>query len=604
MKPPALDQPRDPLAPLRRLERIDKWYLGGGDRLLWAPPFPGFLDHPGLWDEVHYFNHALFPCFTWTLLDGAGRAWPLRRSRWRWSPAGMLARLSPEAFPLHGAVPADGRPEGPAGDVIIEEALALAPEDVLCCEVLVEADATAWDAGLHLVAWTAQPDTGGLYVLADGRETRSGDFAAGPWGVIWTRTLLPPKGPSIDLRCRLRLDREANSWGVQSSEGTHPLPHWGLSPWSGRWEEPGLGSEVHQSGNAPHGLYYAGVHARLEPDPEGRAGLLILFEVLGEVGEEAPESEVVQVGAEAVRRAPDGGGVPWRLGEVSRTDTPAPTDGAPSPETSGPQTVPRSGMPGILLRHTTLAWADGMAGVPSFHCSDPYLEGAWWHRWYALRLLEGKGGHGFQRHPAVCEGIGYFRVPISFSAHAHMRDLRWRHDPAAARGSLRNFLANQREDGSMPGRVYHNTAQRTDFYLADWGAALCSLLEIHPDPDLVAEVYGPLVRYAEWFDRERDGESSGLYEVVSHYETGQEYMSRYMSVSSEADTVGWVDNIRLKALDATVYVYRLKRALADLARRLGRTEEVARWEEEAHLTAESVRRLMWDGEQHWFSAPG
>ena len=61
------------------LIRSDKWYLGGGDRLLWAPPFPVWLEHPGLWDEAHYFNHSIFPCFTWTLLDGRGRQYPLRR---------------------------------------------------------------------------------------------------------------------------------------------------------------------------------------------------------------------------------------------------------------------------------------------------------------------------------------------------------------------------------------------------------------------------------------------------------------------------------------------------------------------------------------------
>lgn len=581
--------PRDPHFPLRRLLRTDKWYLGGGDRLLWAPPFPEWLDHPGLWDEVHYFNHALYPCFTWTLLSGNGWAYPLRRSRWQWSPAGALASLVPSAFPMHGATPMDGPPEGPPGEVTVEEALAVTPDDRICAEVQIEADAAAWEEGLHLVAWTAQPDTGGLYVLRDGRETRSGDFAAGPWGILWTRTLLPPKGPAIELRCRMRLDREADSWAVQLSEGRHPQPHWGLTPWATRSAAPGLSKEVLQTGNSPHGLHYGGLHLRLVPDAVGRARVIIHFEIVGEVGEGAPRSEVVRVGAGTVRGAPGSG--PERV----PVDT-----GAEEPDALFSVPAARE-MPSLLLHHSTQAWGDALEGVPEFRCSDPYLEAAWWHRWYALRLLEVKGGHGYQRYPAVCEGIAHFRVPISYSAHAHMRDLRWRHDPAAAKGTIRNFLANQREDGSLPGRIYHNTTQRTDFYLADWGGALRALTEIHPDPDLLEEAYEPLTRYAGWFDRERDREESGLYDVVSQFETGQEYMSRYMAVSSEADTVGWVENFRLKAVDATVYMYRLKQALAEFARRLGRAGEEAGWRAGADRIAEAVRTLMWDPEEQWFS---
>lgn len=582
-------QPREALMPLRRLLRTDKWYLGGGDRLLWAPPFPEWLSHPGVWDEVHYFNHALFPCFTWTLLSSDGWAYPLQRSRWQWSPAGAVCSLVPTAFPIHGTTPVDGRPEGPPGEATVEEALAITPDDRLCAEVSVEADHAAWDEGLHLVAWTAQPDTGGLYVLRDGRETRSGNFAAGPWGIAWNRKLLAPKGPPIELRCRLRLDREADSWSVQLSEDRRAQPNWGMSPWAGKWSEPGLPGDVRQTGNAPHGLYYSGLHVRLTPDPEGRDRVTISFEVLGETAEDAPESERVQVSVDAVRQAPE---------SVDEAEELLSAES----DLRAFESVPAPGeFPSLLLIRSTLAWSEALTGVPEFRCSDPYFEGAWWHRWYALRLLEGRGGHGYQRHGAVCEGIAHFRVPISYSGHAHMRDLRWRHDPAAAAGTIRNFLANQRDDGSLPGRIYHNSTQRTDFYLADWGAALCALNDVHPDPDLVDETYEPLVCYAEYFDRERDADGTGLYDVVSQFETGQEYMSRYMAVSSEADTVGWVDNIRLKAVDATVYMYRLKRALAEFAGRLGRDDEAERWAQGAAATAEAVHTHMWDPEAKWFS---
>ena len=575
------------------LSRSDKWYLGGGDRLLWAPPFPLWLSYPGLWDEVHYFNHALFPCFTWTLVDGRGRPYPTCRSRWHWSPAGMSTSLRSAAFPFHGAPLFEAGAEELSGEVTAWENLALTEDDRLCAEVTIDADAEAWEGGLHFVAWTAQPDTGGLYVLPDGRETRSGDFAAGPWGIIWTRTLLPPDWPQVELRCRLCLDRQATSWSVQFSEDRHVQPHWGLTPWSGPWERPGLSGEVRQSGNAPHGLYYAALHAELAEGAGGQDQLTIVFEVLGETGKDAEESERVEVGADAVRTPP-----------VWIEETSAPEEEPADEDLEGEEAQPASTgweAPGMLLGRTARTWTEAMRGVPELHCSDPYLEAAWNHRWYGLRLLEGRGGHGYQRYPAVCEGIGYFRVPVSYSGHAQMRDLRWRHDPAAVRGTLRNFLVNQREDGSLPGRIYHNTDRKTDFYLADWGGALLALEQVHPDTAFLEEAYEPLARYADYFDGQRDREESGLYDVISQYETGQEYMSRYMAVFSEADKVGWVSNIRLKAVDATVYMYRLKRALAMVAEKIGRQEDVERWNGGADRIAAAVLNYMWDPEEQWFS---
>ncbi len=464
-------------------------------------------------------------------------------------------------------------------------------DDRLCAEITIDGDADAWESGLHLVVWTAQPDTGGLYVLPDGRETKSGDFAAGSWGIIWTRTVMPPGHPHIDVRCRLSLDREASSWSVQFSEGIKIQPHWGLTPWSGGWERSGLSSEVHQSGNAPHGLYYAALHSALVPGTDGRDRLLAVFDIPGETGMEAVSTEQVSVGVETVRNPPvrviesD----LWNEGAAGAVEDERQADSA------GWEA------PGVLLKISQRAWEKALGGVPDLRCSDPCIEAAWNHRWYALHMLEGRGGHGRWRFPAVCEGIEYFRVPISYSGHAQMRDLRWRHDPSAARGTLRNFIACQREDSSFPGRIYYNTDRKSDFYLADWGGALLSLEQVHPDPAFCEEVYEPLGRYAGYFDRERDRDGTGLYDVLSQYETGQEYMSRYMAVFSEADKTGWVSNIRLKAVDATVYLYRLKRALAIVAGVIGREDEQKQWESEAEKTGAAILHYMWDPEEKWFS---
>ncbi len=239
--------------------------------------------------------------------------------------------------------------------------------------------------------------------------------------------------------------------------------------------------------------------------------------------------------------------------------------------------------------------------VPRFRCSDPYLESHWWHRWHGLRLNGlTPGGASNYRHLGVCEGLGYFHVPISYSAPGHMRELRWYPDPAWARGVFRTCFDHQRADGSLHGRVYADHLEGTDFYHADWGGGVLALDAAHPDAAFRREAYGGLARYAEWLVRSRDPGGAGMIDIRNHYETGQEYMSRYQAVDAGADVAGWAGRFRLQGIDVTVYAYRLLRALETLAAEVA-PEAEPRWRSLATRTARAVRERMWDPATELFS---
>ena len=89
--------------------------------------------------------------------------------------------------------------------------------------------------------------------------------------------------------------------------------------------------------------------------------------------------------------------------------------------------------------------------------------------------------------------------------------------------------------------------------------------------------------------------------MLDQFETGQEYMSRYTAVDPMADRYGWINNIRFKGVDATVYVYNLKKALAWMAGLLEMKEERMFFEESAAKTKKAVLELMWDGDEEIFS---
>src|SRR3954469_19973578 len=80
--------------PLALLERSDKWFLGGGRTLIYAPPFPQYLQTPGLWDEAHMLDFAHPRPFTWTLLDENDREIPLRWESHSWRPDRMMRTWS------------------------------------------------------------------------------------------------------------------------------------------------------------------------------------------------------------------------------------------------------------------------------------------------------------------------------------------------------------------------------------------------------------------------------------------------------------------------------------------------------------------------------
>ena len=257
--------------------------------------------------------------------------------------------------------------------------------------------------------------------------------------------------------------------------------------------------------------------------------------------------------------------------------------------------------PTVRPSPTPLTWPAFFSSFPTFSSNDPHLDRYFDHRIAGLGLNRIDGDRGNIRHPCIAEGPGYFHVPITYSAQCHMMEMRWRAGGREAWGSLLNFLDNQKDDGSLHGRLYPNHLDGTDFYHANWGDALLAVRAMHPDPALLARCYEGLSRYARWLNRSRDPEGSGMFTVVNHFETGQEYMSRYMAVDAEADVRGWQPRLRLKGIDVTVYAHQLFRALARVARELEREGDEAEWRALADRGGDAILRHMWSPQARLFT---
>jgi len=406
-------------------------------------------------------------------------------------------------------------------------------------------------ATLHVVAWTVQRKSPSQGIDISGIEARDSS-------IVFMKHLSRRGRAPLALHCRMTLEG-AHSYGIFHTEDSPAQPHWELTPLHERFAGGRFPVSLFSISEKEGYLYMALVSThRLRPKQKMRACIRLTME-----------------GREDKRKENAG----FRI-QVEKKE-------------SSVGLSPSAGS------HS--AWREYFASVPYFECSDEYLTRYYWYRWYGLKLYSMEGGPGNYKHPFICEGPRYFRAAISYSAQCHMLETRWMNDPRYAQGSLLNFVDHQRSDGSFRGYLAFNGYLEESFYHANWGRAVLELDRVHPDEEYLFSVYEGLKRYAEYFDRERDRERSGLYDVVNHFETGQEYMSRYLAIDPKADAENWGNVFRMKGVDATVYLYELKKALAEIAERLGKAQEQKqRWLDGAEKTKEAVLRRMWDPEQEMF----
>jgi hypothetical protein len=530
---------------LKFLARGDKWFLGGGNRVVWTPTFPKWLETMGFWDPASFYNFGIQPIFTITLLNENGKEIKTSLENRRWEPSHLTQNYKT------------------TNKIRFIERKAVLPNDCLISELEIKNSAPKMRES-HVIMWTAQHSSKESY---SGRTRRASsatpisDVKYGD-GIISfalhssNEILLPMNRDQNDrtervqndrFYCGLGVNHEVSSYSINISEKAANYPYWEYTPFYEKFVN-GLGNEIKLNGVNRSGLIYMALHLKLKLKPNSKTKLLFAASIA------QTEKEVIKNLKQTLHK-------------------------------------------GNAINLSVKNWKNYFAQVPYFECSDPFIQKYYWYRWYGLRLFTTWG----YKHPCVCEGPGYFRAPISYSAQCHMLETRWFKDPSIAKGSILNFIEYQNKDGSFVGYISPDYPRKETFYHVNWGRSILELYKIHPDDEFLKEIYTPLVKYAEYFDKERDKEGLGLYDIINHFETGQEFMSRYMAVSDKADTKGWGNNFRLKGVDSNVYIYELKKVLSAIGNILGKASEAKRWDEESQKTKGAILKYMWDAKNGIFS---
>jgi len=518
------------------LARDDKWFVGGGRQLIYAPELPLWTNVPGFWPYARWLEWRVGPLFTVTVLNKQGEELPTTCVGRRWTPS----HVTQEYVLPH--------------KLTLVERRSMTENDALVSELTLH-NSGSRAVTLNLVVWTCIPT---------GTDAPGNDSVTGIERVngrhVWTRRVTGSDG-------EVHTDY-AVSFGTRPTPKTHCLalsekteeilPWWRWTPFYWKMRPEGLPDEfVAQGGHEPgmaNAFLFAAQHVKLRVPAGGKKTITAAAAVAA-----TPDRSLEQLREALAMRRP--------------------------------------------IEAAIKRCKDFFETVPRFECSDPYIERYYWYRWWGLYLCRVRSEHKNMPHPCVFEGMNadWFGHQISYSAQVHMLECRWMHDPALAQGSLLNFVHTQRSDGSFCGAIFNRDTgpDGTFFYHANWGWGVRKLYELHPDNAFLKRVYKPLADYARYFDRERDREHSGLYDVRHQGETGQEYMGRYTFVDEHADQ--WREmHPRLKGVDATVYIYELKKQLAWMAGKLRRKEEAATWAAGADAIKQAVREKMWDPERTMF----
>lgn len=438
-----------------------------------------------------------------------------------------------------------------ANGMMASEVRTVQPGGVFASEWLVQG---LRHAPLHLVAWTAQ-DATDLDRWSAGYD---GAFA-------FHTTVYDERGEALPVRAELACYGETASWAGYLTARVPSAPRWNLTPFVEKWAGEGLPNEIRLEGPTADAMLFGAVHRALAVTTEGAWSTF------------------------AMRLTPMQ--LPQRAG-------------APVNPPSVIIVVPTSEEPShaaTLGGTSRRRWAERFAHAPHFSCSDPYLEHYYWYRWYGLWSNAIEHDAGAIGAPAMCEGTGALHTPSALAAPANIRELRWLDSPALARGVLRSIFAHQREDGSIPARIFADHRSQVGVAQVNWGDAILALDAVWPDEAFLREMYAPLSRYADWLMLSRDAESSGMIDILAPREIGEQHSSRFEGVDPGGARDELTAGKRLKGIDVTTYAYSLVRALETMAVRAGHPPDARRWRLARERIAIAVRARMWSAQDEMFS---
>ena len=213
--------------------------------------------------------------------------------------------------------------------------------------------------------------------------------------------------------------------------------------------------------------------------------------------------------------------------------------------------------------------------------------------------------------PVLTTGPGYTGI---WQEHNHDSLLYADYDMEAAVASHDIFYAFQREDGLMPAMIHYD--RETLASAPGYGQIqivyplAASAYEIYRKGGgraFLERSYDACLRYDEWLTNFRDTRGTGLVEMFCEYDTGMDNSPRvtdggipHACPGREASVCPESDILPILAPDLSACRYRALRALADMARALGKEDEAREWDRKAEKLKQKIYEICYDEKDDFF----
>ena len=242
------------------------------------------------------------------------------------------------------------------------------------------------------------------------------------------------------------------------------------------------------------------------------------------------------------------------------------------------------------------------ARIPALHGADPDMTMLYWSAFSLMRQVmlppEGKCGFNyyvFSREPQWGWGHGgqVFHESLTMLAYALM-------DPVSAMGSQRVFRERQYENGYINYRTGPYLDETIPYNgqltsSAPWYAwQNLEVYRITKDRGFLEEMYASSVRFYRYYVANRDADGDGLCEWGAHA------VLECVRDGEVAvwDQVGWPSEF--EGLDCNAMLVMEAKALASMARELGKNAEAKAWQQDADTRSALINRTFWDEETGFY----
>lgn len=249
-----------------------------------------------------------------------------------------------------------------------------------------------------------------------------------------------------------------------------------------------------------------------------------------------------------------------------------------------------AGLASLSLPRGVWAGDAQMADAPRFSTGNSSWQTAYDK---ALEVLAGNVQvMPYVTKPVLIEGSVYRGIWQECGPHEALVYRKFR--PDVARNSHLTFFELQRADGQLPA---NNKVAETGFgqiqMVVPIAATAWELARDTGDGELLEAAYRACGAWDGWLMRYRNTRGTGLVEGFCTYDTGHDNSPRWAGMPNQCPNKDARRHHDLPSLprlcpDLSATIYGARRALADMARALGRTAEADRWTEQA----ENIRNLI------------